>query len=158
MNVIGIDPGATGGIFAVDSKNKRALMLSCSSVDVETVQAIEEAVEFLHESVDVVMLEKVHAFPGQGVSSVFTFGERFGVIKGAVIALSLKMATVHPKTWQKEFSISVSSDAGTPAQRKKQLKNKSYDTARSLYPSVEFKKDQADAVMLAEYALRRYGK
>lgn len=158
MNVIGIDPGATGGIFAVDSKNRRALMLSCSSVDVETVQAIEGAIEFLHESVDVVMLEKVHAFPGQGVSSVFTFGERYGVIKGAVIALNVKMATVHPKTWQKEFSISVPSDAGTPAQRKKQLKNKSYDTARSLYPSVEFKKDQADAVMLAEYALRRYGK
>lgn len=156
MNVIGIDPGATGGIFAVDSTNKRALMLSCSSVDVETVQAIEEAIEFLYESVDVVMLEKVHAFPGQGVSSVFTFGERFGVIKGAIIALNIKMATVHPKTWQKEFSISVSSGSGTPAQRKKQLKSKSYDTARSLYPSVEFKKDQADAVMLAEYALRKY--
>lgn len=161
--VLGIDPGATGGIFALSEDRGLAKMFRCSSVHAETVAAIRDALNYLGGHVFVAMVEQVHAFPGQGVSSVFSFGERYGVIQGALAALGVNTAFVHPKTWQKEFSLSVSkaeteSAKNQKADRRKKLKAKSYATAASLFPRCSIDKEQADAALIAEYALRKYGR
>lgn len=94
-----------------------------------------------------VVIEKVGAMPGQGVSSMFTFGAAYGVCIGAVCGYGAPLAYVTPVSWKRHFRLT-----GKPKDAAREL-------AIRLYPNaVEFlkrKKDHglADAILLARYAL-----
>ena len=92
-----------------------------------------------------VIVEQVSAMPGQGVTSMFNFGQTFGSIKGICAALNLPIFYVRPNKWKKHF----------------ELINSSKDASRTkvieMYPSITTrlskKKDvnKADAVLIARY-------
>jgi crossover junction endodeoxyribonuclease RuvC len=93
----------------------------------------------------VVVVEHVNAMPGQGVTSMFNFGQSFGVIKGICAALSLPIYFVRPSKWKKHFNlINTNKDA-------------SRTKAIELYPKnsgeLSRKKDsnRADAILIARY-------
>lgn len=95
-------------------------------------------------------LEHVGAMPGQGVTSMFSFGENFGFIKGLLAANELPYELVRPQKWKKEFGISG--------------KNQSVEVCKRLFPSVSLRRTEkcrkdhdgmAEALLMAEYA-RRY--
>ena len=95
-------------------------------------------------------IEKVGAMPGQGVTSMFSFGQGYGLWRGIVVGLGLSYELVRPQAWQKEML------AGLP--RGKQTKESAVQKAKQLWPEIPInrKKDWglADAALIAEW-LRR---
>lgn len=97
------------------------------------------------------VLEHVGAMPGQGVTSMFSFGENFGYLKGLLEAFEIPYELVRPQRWKKEFGISG--------------KNQSVEVCKRLFPGVSLrrtercKKDHdgmAEALLMAEFARRHY--
>ena len=113
MIIIGIDPGLSGaiailednkvlGIFdmpvmAEGKKNKRQLNSS------QLVNIITDNTDKTKEIA--VIVEQVNAMPGQGVTSMFNFGQTFGAIKGVCAALKLPIFFVRPSKWKKHFEL-----------------------------------------------------
>ena len=108
MKIIGIDPGLSGaiailkenkvlGLFDIPvmsegKKNKRQLNSA------QLVNIIRE--NTLKDDEVVVVVEQVNAMPGQGVTSMFNFGQTFGAIKGVCAALNLPIFFVRPSKWK----------------------------------------------------------
>lgn len=99
-------------------------------------------------------VEHVSAMPGQGVTSMFNFGQNFGFIQGVLSALGIPYELVRPAKWKKEFSIT-------------RDKNTSIEVCKRLFPGVNLlptersrKEDDnmAEAILLAEYARRKSGR
>jgi hypothetical protein len=95
-------------------------------------------------------LEQVDARPGQGVVSMFRFGQSLGGLYGLLVGLALPVSFVRPQQWQKHHSVGPSPDAAR--QRAVQLYPK-------LAPLLQQKRDQhrADAVLLAAFGLATEG-
>ena len=153
MKIIGIDPGLSGAIailednkvlsifdipvMAEGKKNKRQLN-SAQLVDI-----IKENIK-INDDIAVVV-EQVNAMPGQGVTSMFNFGQTFGAIKGVCAALKLPIFFVRPSKWKKHFD----------------LLNSSKDSSRTkvieMYPALSNqltkKKDvnKSDAILIARF-------
>ena len=153
MIIIGIDPGLSGAVAILDDlkifdifdmpimpegkKNKNQLNSA------QLVNIINEHV--LKKEDTFVIVEQVSAMPGQGVTSMFNFGQTFGSIKGICAALKLPIFYVRPAKWKKHF----------------ELINSSKDASRTkvieMYPSISSrltkKKDvnKADAILIARY-------
>ena len=92
-----------------------------------------------------VVVEQVNAMPGQGVTSMFNFGQTFGAIKGICAALSLPIFFVRPSKWKKHFELINSS------------KDASRTKAIEMYPllssELSKKKDvnKSDAILIARF-------
>ena len=153
MRVIGIDPGLSGAIailednkvlqifdmpvMAEGKKNKRQLnSAQLANIIKENTQGSEEKA---------VVVEQVNAMPGQGVTSMFNFGQTFGAIKGICAALNLPIFFVRPTKWTKHFELINSS------------KDSSRTKAIEMYPSLSNqlskKKDvnKSDAILIARF-------
>tara|TARA_Y100000816_G_C26052350_1_gene551903 strand:+ start:697 stop:1185 length:489 start_codon:yes stop_codon:yes gene_type:complete len=152
MRIIGIDPGLSGGISILDDlkifdmfdmpimsegkKNKNQL---------NSAQLVNIIKKHIVLGKTFVIVEQVSAMPGQGVTSMFNFGQTFGSIKGICAALNLPIFYVRPSKWKKHF----------------ELINSSKDASRTkvieMYPSISSrlskKKDvnKADAILIARY-------
>jgi crossover junction endodeoxyribonuclease RuvC len=93
----------------------------------------------------VVVVEQVNAMPGQGVTSMFNFGQSFGVIKGICAALSLPIYFVRPTKWKKHFNlIKTNKDAS---------RTKIIEVYPEISSKLQRKKDsnRADAILIALY-------
>ena len=153
MKIIGIDPGLSGAIAVLEDikvlslfempvmaegkKNKRQL---------NSAQLVNIIKENTNEDEEIaVIVEQVNAMPGQGVTSMFNFGQTFGAIKGVCAALGLPIFFVRPSKWKKYF----------------ELINSSKDASRTkvieMYPSfskqLAKKKDvnKSDAILIARF-------
>jgi crossover junction endodeoxyribonuclease RuvC len=153
MRIIGIDPGLSGAIAILEDnkikemfdmpvmpdgkKNKRQLNSAL------LVKLIKDNIRSLEDTIMVV--EQVNAMPGQGVTSMFNFGQTFGAIKGICAALGLPIFFVRPAKWKKHFELINSS------------KDASRTKAIEMYPSISQqlskKKDvnKSDAILIARY-------
>ena len=92
-----------------------------------------------------VVVEQVNAMPGQGVTSMFNFGQTFGSIKGICAALGLPIFFVRPTKWKKHFElINSSKDAS---------RTKAIEMYPSLSDQLSRKKDvnKSDAILIARY-------
>jgi len=153
MRIIGIDPGLSGGIAILDDlkifdiydmpimsegkKNKNQLN-SAQLVNIIKKNLIPNGDTFL-------IVEQVSAMPGQGVTSMFNFGQTFGSIKGICAALNLPIFFVRPAKWKKHFDlINSSKDAS---------RTKVIEMYPSISPRLSKKKDvnKADAILIARY-------
>ncbi len=115
MYIISIDPGISGAIcffengqildvidmptMADGKKNKRQVNGS------QIYNEIKLRVEYVEKKDIFVVIEQVSAMPGQGVTSMFNFGQSFGVIKGICAAMQLPMYFVRPAKWKKYFNL-----------------------------------------------------
>ena len=152
MKVFGIDPGLSGAIAIIENnkvlsifdmpvmaegkKNKRQLNSA------QLVSIIKENISIRDEVA--VVVEQVNAMPGQGVTSMFNFGQTFGAIKGVCAALGLPIFFVRPSKWKKHFELINSS------------KDSSRTKAIEMYPSLSdqlSKKDvnKSDAILIARF-------
>ena len=115
MIIIGIDPGITGAISVLENKQVIEVYDTPTMIDgkknkrqVNGAQVTNIIKESLNKDKDkevVVVVEHVNAMPGQGVTSMFNFGQSFGVIKGICSALSLPIYFVRPAKWKKHFNL-----------------------------------------------------
>ena len=153
MKIIGIDPGLSGAIAVLENnkvlnifdipvmsegkKNKRRL---------NSALLVNLLKENITDSEDVaIVVEQVNAMPGQGVTSMFNFGQTFGAIKGICAALELPIYFVRPSKWKKHFELINSS------------KDASRTKAIEMYPKLSNqlskKKDvnKSDAILIAKF-------
>ena len=155
MLVIGIDPGITGAICFFDngelkdvidmptmaSGNKNKKQINGSQIFNEISLRIQN---YKPENINVIV-EQVSAMPGQGVTSMFNFGQSFGVLKGVCAAMQLPIFFVRPAKWKKHFDLINSS------------KDASRTKAIEMYPSISDqlskKKDvnKSDAILIARF-------
>ena len=153
MKIIGIDPGLSGAIAIMENnkvlnifdmpvmsegkKNKRQL---------NSAQLVKLLKDNISKNEDIsVVVEQVNAMPGQGVTSMFNFGQTFGAIKGVCAALGLPIFFVRPSKWKKHFELINSS------------KDSSRTKAIEMYPSLSNDKDKkkdvnkSDAILIARF-------
>ncbi len=160
MLIIGIDPGISGSICFLDNgkildviempimtdgkKNKK--QVNGSQVYNEITKRIKQ---FEKNQIRVV-IEHVSAMPGQGVTSMFNFGQSFGILKGICTAMQLPMFFVRPTKWKKYFNLLNSE------------KDASRTRAIEIFPyfssQLSRKKDsnKADAILIASFYHETY--
>tara|TARA_B100001996_G_scaffold38524_1_gene28265 strand:+ start:3153 stop:3647 length:495 start_codon:yes stop_codon:yes gene_type:complete len=160
MLIIGIDPGISGSIcfledgkvidiiempsMAEGKKNKRQVNGS------QVYNEIHSRIKKLNKQDIKVVIEQVSAMPGQGVTSMFNFGQSFGVLKGICSAMQLPMYFVRPAKWKKFFNL-INSE-----------KDASRTKAIQIFPYISSelskKKDsnKADAILLASFFFETY--
>ena len=151
MKIIGIDPGLSGGIAILqNNKIKDIFDMPVMAEGKKNKRQLNSAqlVNLLKQNIDeetIVVVEQVNAMPGQGVTSMFNFGQTFGAIKGICASLGLPIFFVRPAKWKKHF----------------ELINSSKDASRTkvieMYPAISNKlskkKDvnKSDAILIARF-------
>ena len=162
MLIIGIDPGISGAIcffeegevkeilempvMAEGKKNKRQINAS------QTYNEISKRINKLPKKDIIVVIEQVSAMPGQGVTSMFNFGQSFGVLKGICSAMQLSMHFVRPAKWKKYFGlIKTEKDAS---------RTKVIEIFPYISSQLSRKKDsnKADAILIASFFYNTYKK
>ena len=115
MLIIGIDPGISGSIcFFEDGKILDVVNMPTmtdgkkNKKQVNGSQIYNEISKRIKKTGDQnirVVIEQVSAMPGQGVTSMFNFGQSFGILKGICSAMQLPMYFVRPAKWKKYFNL-----------------------------------------------------
>ena len=160
MRIIGIDPGLSGAIAVLDDfkifeiydmpimsegkKNKNQLNSA------QLVKILKN--NFKNNEELFVIVEQVNAMPGQGVTSMFNFGQSFGVIKGICSAMQLSMFFIRPAKWKKYFGlIKTEKDAS---------RTKVIEIFPYISSELSRKKDsnKADAVLIASFFYNTFDK
>ena len=153
MIVFGFDPGISGAISVLENKKIIEIFDMPTMIDGKKNKRQVNGAQLAHiikEKLDnekeiAVVVEHVNAMPGQGVTSMFNFGQSFGVIKGVCSALSLPIYFVRPTKWKKHFNlIKTNKDAS---------RTKVIEVYPEISSSLSRKKDanKADAILIARY-------
>jgi crossover junction endodeoxyribonuclease RuvC len=153
MKIIGIDPGLSGAIAVLENNKVLNIFdIPVMSEGKKNKRQLNSAllVNLLKENINkeeevAVVVEQVNAMPGQGVTSMFNFGQTFGALKGICAALELPIFFVRPSKWKKYFELINSS------------KDASRTKAIEMYPKLSNqlskKKDvnKSDAILIARF-------
>lgn len=155
--MIAIDPGLTGAIAHIDEQGfaqvydipvieKSGKAKIKKMVDAKLLSHLID--ELLINSNDKILIEQVAAMPGQGVSSMFSLGDTFGVLRGVCESLGGKVEFIRPQEWKKHYGLG--SDKGEALER-----------ARFMFPELlqelRLKKhhNRAESVLIAQYGVER---
>jgi crossover junction endodeoxyribonuclease RuvC len=153
MIVMSIDPGLSGAIAVFTNDLLVAVIdtptheLTRNNKTKRQISASGLAAIFRDYKPAHVVVEKVSAMPGQGVTSMFSFGRSFGVIEGILAAFEIPATYVMPSVWTKAIGRGLGKDA-------------SRARACELYPShqkqfARVKDDgRADAVLIGAWWLK----
>jgi crossover junction endodeoxyribonuclease RuvC len=160
MLIIGIDPGISGSIcFFQDGKIIDVVEMPTMTEGKKNKKQVNGSQIFNEISFRVkkldkkdikVIIEQVSAMPGQGVTSMFNFGQSFGILKGICSAMQLPMYFVRPTKWKKYFNL-INSE-----------KDASRTRAIEIFPyfsgQLSRKKDsnKADAILIASFYYETY--
>tara|TARA_Y100000591_G_C21565300_1_gene560648 strand:+ start:206 stop:697 length:492 start_codon:yes stop_codon:yes gene_type:complete len=158
--IIGIDPGISGSIcFFEDGKIVEVIEMPTmadgkkSKKQVNGPQLFNEInkrVKNLDKNNIRVVIEQVSAMPGQGVTSMFNFGQSFGILKGICSVMQLSVFYVRPAKWKKYFNLLNSE------------KDASRTRAIEIFPyfssNLSKKKDsnKADAILISSFYYETY--
>ena len=155
MLIIGIDPGIKGAIcifkngiildvfdmptMPVGKKNKSQVNAS------QIYNEIQKAIINEDDKDVKVVIEQVSAMPGQGVTSMFNFGQSFGVLKGIFSAMQIPMDFVSPVKWKKYYNLINT--------QKDSSRTKAIEFFPHISSKLSRKKDanKADAILIASY-------
>ena len=147
MIYIGIDPGKKGAMAII----KPSGIEICAYSEAAYNDALT-AVATLAEGVRC-CLEHVGAMPGQGVTSMFSFGDNFGFIRGLLTAHGVPYELVRPQKWKKEYSITADKNSAIAVCSRLFPDVSLLPTSRCKKPSDGY----AEALLMAEYARRHMG-
>lgn len=151
--ILGIDPGLSGALAYFNYQLNE--IHSLHDMPIHEIKgkrhldyyALTRLIKTYSPSTAFAVIEDVSAMPGQGVTSMFRFGQAFGVAQGAVAAAEIPMTFVRPSVWKSAMNLSHDKD---DSRRK----------ASHLFPKdIEKwarKKDdgRAEALLLAVFAAR----
>lgn len=146
--VMGIDPGAKGAVAILSNDPPTRLVWLLSEMSPSIFSEIVKQYEPQH-----VYLEKAQAMPGQGVSSMFTYGQGFGRLLGWVEMLEIPYTLIAPREWTKDIHKGcIGKDA----------KEKTLQAMKRIFPKESFLAERGrvphmgivDAYAIAEYGRR----
>ena len=153
MKIFGIDPGISGAICVLKEGKILEVYEMPTMIDgkknkshVNGAEVTNIFLKELHnEDKAKVVVEHVTAMPGQGVTSMFNFGQSFGVLKGICAALKLPIYFVRPVKWKKHFNLI---KTNKEASRTKVIEIFPYISSK-----ISRKKDsnKADSILIAKY-------
>ncbi len=153
-HILGCDPGATGALAWYDPEcpqdlrvfSTPHLIVQQGGRNLKKINAPELAayVEMIAPLIRVAWVEEVHSSPEQGVVSVFSFGEAFGILQGILAAFSIPVQTVRPEMWKRRMG--VTSDKDTSRQKADLL----FPEHRAQW-KLKKHHDRAEAALLAAY-------
>ena len=162
MLIIGIDPGISGSIcFFQDGKIIDVVEMPTMTEGKKNKKQVNGSQIFNEISVRIkkldkkdikVIIEQVSAMPNQGVTSMFNFGQSFGILKGICSAMHLPVYYVRPAKWKKYFNL-INSE-----------KDASRTRAIEIFPYISAqlsrKKDsnKADAILISSFFFETYKK
>ncbi len=160
MLIIGIDPGISGSIcFFEDGKILDVFEMPIMTEGkknkkqvngAQVYNEIKKKIAGLDKHKIKVVIEQVSAMPGQGVTSMFNFGQSFGILKGICSAMQLPVYFVRPAKWKKYFNL-INSE-----------KDASRTRAIEIFPyfssKLSKKKDsnKADAILISSFYYETY--
>ena len=166
MIVAGVDPGATGAIFVLDTETRAMWCYDMPTVeyidskrrklqrvDPRSAQQVMTGHELVNGRIDAACVEKVGAMPNQGLSSTFAFGRAAGVIEGVMACHAATITTLRPQEWQQIARVKGG----------EQVKDNARARAAALFPEkaewFKRKKDsgRADAALIAYAAAIKHG-
>jgi len=149
LRVIGIDPGKSGGI-ALSGIVENAECWPMPETERDTWELLRD-IENEHCLTDAVaLIEKVHAMPGQGVTSMFNFGMNYGMLRAFLVASEMPFEAVTPVKWQRYFGL-----LKKPGETNTSKKNRHKALAQELFPTLTVTHKVADALLLARYGCLR---
>ena len=102
MNILGVDVGFKGGLAVVNLEGWRVWPMPIIKGKKTTLDMPQVADIIKRVQPTLVVIEKVHAMPTQGVSSTFKFGEQFGFMQGVLTSLHIPFILVTPQAWKKK--------------------------------------------------------
>ena len=158
MIIFGIDPGVSGAICILENKKVIDVHDMPTMIDgkknkkqvngAQLTNIIKN--KFKENKEIIVVVEHVNAMPGQGVTSMFNFGQSFGVLKGICSAMQLSMYFVRPVKWKRFFNLI---NAEKDASRTKAIEIFPYISTQ-----LSRKKDanKADAALIASFFYETY--
>ncbi len=152
--VMGIDPGKTGGIAVLSTKD---------GLWIEPVPLCEKEIDLIElsrlikgwaGSVERAYLELVHSMPKQGVASTFTFGRGYGAVEGVLACCGIPTVRVRPQLWMKEIY--------SDCPQGKEAKERSLWAFNNIFPGVDCiapggrkpHMGMVDAALIAEFGRR----
>ena len=160
MIIFGIDPGVSGAISVIENKKVLEAYEMPTMIDgkknkkqvngSQIFNEISVRIKEINKENIKVIIEQVSAMPGLGVTSMFYFGQSFGIFKGICSAMNLSMHFVRPAKWKKYFNLI------------KCEKDASRTKAIEIFPyfstNLSKKKDanKADAILIASYFYETY--
>lgn len=118
--IIGVDPGASGAIAILEDNGKLVHVFDMPSVEIITggkakrrvsPEMLAAELRLYADQGAVAYVEQVGAMPGQGVSSMFAFGQAFGIVLGVMAGLAIPTQTVTPGKWKKDLKLNGGKDA-----------------------------------------------
>ena len=160
MLIIGIDQGITGSIcFFQDGKIVDVVEMPNMPEGKKNKKQVNGAQIYYEISLRIkdtkkedikVVIEQVSAMPGQGVTSMFNFGQSFGILKGICSAMQLPMYFVRPAKWKKYFNL-INSE-------KDASRTKAIEVFPYFSSELSRKKDsnKADAILIASFYYETY--
>lgn len=118
--IIGIDPGAAGAVAILEDDGNLVHVFDMPSVEVVSggkakrrvsPEMLAAELRLYADQGAVAVVEQVGAMPGQGVSSMFAFGQAFGIVLGVLAGLAIPTSTVTPARWKKTLQLNAGKDA-----------------------------------------------
>ena len=147
MIIIGIDPGASGGVAVYDEDAHDLFTHKCPD-NTKAMTAIinsAKARSWIDDQQLMCAIEKVHAFPTDARSSAFKFGMNFGKWLGILGSLNVPTIEVTPQSWMKDFQ---------PLPKvKKDRKNELKRIASEMFPENKITLSTSDAALIAAWCL-----
>ena len=139
--VIGIDPGKSGAMAICYPDNNIRVVKMDEDTYIEELNLIKSQSDNI-----ICWLEHVHAMPGQGVTSMFTFGDNYGWLRGALRALEIPTELIRPQAWQKGLPglQGLKGDA-----RKRKLK----EHATRIFPAQKPTLNTADSLLIMRHGM-----
>ena len=162
MLIIGIDPGISGAICFFENGEVKEIIEMPTMADgkknkrqingPQTYNEILKRINNYPKKDITVVIEQVSAMPGQGVTSMFNFGQSFGVIKGICSAMQLSTFFIRPAKWKKYF--------GLIKTEKEASRTKVIEIFPYISSELSRKKDsnKADAVLIAGFFYNTFNK
>ena len=160
MLIIGIDPGISGSICFFENGKIIDVIEMPTMIDgkknkkqvngAQIYNEISERISMIDKENIRVVIEQVSAMPGQGVTSMFNFGQSFGILKGICSAMQLPLFFVRPARWKKHFNLI---NSQKDASRTKAIEIFPYFSSQ-----LSKKKDsnKADAILIASFYYETY--
>ena len=154
--VLGCDPGLSGAIAIIDVRKGLVDAIDMPTVEIKVGKAMKRRVapEVIAAELKcyapyaVAYIEKVSAMPGQGVSSMFAFGEAYGLVRGVLAGMGVPVTTVTPAVWTKAMRVAGGKDGSR--QRAMEL----WPDKAALFKRVK-DDGRADASLIAQWGIAK---